>query len=339
VLTSLFFQAILAASILVLVVVFQEDIRRVFERIALWGTFRERRRLYASPLNIDTLIEVASTLASQKVGALIVLKGKEPIDRHVDGGILLGGRLSKPLLYSLFDPHSPGHDGAAWIEADRLVKFSVHLPLSKNAKAVGHQGTRHAAALGLSERSDALVLVVSEEYGTISAAENGILYTALSAAELKERLEHFYRSRFPRKTETPFKQLLREDFRLKGLSVVLAAFLWLALAYQPATIQRTFVVPIEYRNLPRDGYASGAKPTEARVTLSGSERAFNLLNPSQLILSLDLSPLKDGQEVFALTEESLRCPFNLNLSVYRIEPSEISLKASPKPEVQTPSGR
>ncbi len=325
VLTSLFFQTFLAAFLLVLVVVFQEDIRRVFERIALWGTFLERRRLFASSLSVDTLVEVVANLADKKTGALIVLKGRDPLDRHVDGGVFLSGKLSKPLLYSLFDPHSPGHDGATLVEGDRVVKFSLHLPLSKNTKAVGHLGTRHSAALGLSERSDALVIVVSEEQGTIGVAENGTLKTVESAVALKERLDRFYLSRFPRQTESPLKRLLQEDVRVKILSVVLAGLLWLVFAYRPAIVQRTFLVPIEYRNLPKEWNLTGPKPTEAWVTLSGSERAFGLLNPNQLIVSLDLSNLKEGQHVIALTAESLKRPFHLNLSVYRTEPSQVVL--------------
>src|SRR6185437_5267675 len=91
------------------------------------------------------------------------------------GGIELDGKLSAPVLTSIFDPHSPGHDGAVVLEGDRIRRFATHLPLSANFQQLGRTGTRHSAALGLSEVTDALSIVVSEEQGTIAVARNGRL--------------------------------------------------------------------------------------------------------------------------------------------------------------------
>ena len=104
-----------------------------------------------------------------------MLPQREPIESHVEGGIALDGRLSEPLLLSLFDPSSPGHDGAVILRGAQIERFAVHLPLSVNRAALGPGGTRHAAALGLSERCDAICIVVSEERGTVSVARDGLL--------------------------------------------------------------------------------------------------------------------------------------------------------------------
>jgi diadenylate cyclase len=93
----------------------------------------------------------------------------------VQGGIALDGQVSTPLLLSIFDPSSLGHDGVVIVEADRVRKFGVHLPLAERFEHYGHMGTRHRAALGLAERSNALVVAVSEEHGTISVASGGEL--------------------------------------------------------------------------------------------------------------------------------------------------------------------
>ncbi len=323
-LTSLVFQAIFAILLVALIVVFQEEIRRGFERIAIWGTLGDRRRQAPIP-GIDALIEGASALASNRVGALIVIRGREPLDRHVEGGIPLYGRLSKPLLYSLFDPHSPGHDGAVLIEGDRISKFGAHLPLSKNLEEVGTLGTRHAAALGISECSDSFVIVVSEQRGVISVAENGKLSLMDSVAQLKDRLERFTLERFPRHEEADWKRWFKENARIKVLSAVLAITTWFMLSYRAETIQRTFAIPVEYRNLPADWYLEGLKPLEAMVTLSGSQRAFNLLNPSSLLISVDLIKVREGSQRFLISEEELRRPSNLD--VYRIDPNLITLEA------------
>ena len=323
-LTSLVFQAIFAILLLALIVVFQEEIRRGFERIAIWGTWRDRRRRTPFP-GVDTLIEGISTLASNRIGALIVIKGREPLDRHVEGGVPLYGRLSKLLLYSLFDPHSPGHDGAVLIEGDRISKFGAHLPLSKNLAEVGALGTRHTAALGMSECSDSFVIVVSEERGVISVAEDGKLQLMESAAKLKDRLERFSMAKFPKTEEPDWKRWFKENARIKVLSLFLAVTAWFQFAYRAETIQRTFAVPIEYRNLPEDWYLEGTKPVEVMVTLSGSGRAFNLMNPSSLVISLDLAKVHEGAQRFFITEEDLRRPPNLN--VFRLDPNLVALEA------------
>ena len=224
-LTLILFQTFFAVFLVALVVVFQEEIRRAFERVALWGTFRDRRRFAALP-GLDTLLEGISSLASNHTGALIVIRGREPLDRHVEGGIPLYGRISKPLLYSIFDPHSPGHDGAVLIEGDRISKFGAHLPLSKNTLEIGLLGTRHAAGLGMSECSDAFILILSEETGTISVAENGRMKPVRSIAELKSRLEQFYTDRFRQKMASGWRIVFQQDASVKVLSVLLAAAAW-----------------------------------------------------------------------------------------------------------------
>ena len=323
-LTQLLFRTIFTVMLVALVVVFQEEIRRAFERIAFWGTFRDRRR-YAGIQGADALVEAVAGLASNRVGALIVVKGAETLDRHAEGGIPLHGKVSKPLLYSIFDPHSPGHDGAVLIEGDRIAKFGAHLPLSKNLVQVGTLGTRHTAALGMSECSDAFVIVVSEETGTIRVAQDGQLRTMGSVAELKGRLERFYQDKFPRRAEPNWKRFLSEDVRIKALSLLLALSAWFLFAYRSENVQRTFAVPVEYRNLPAGWALEGGKTPEAMVTLTGSQREFRLLNPAGLVISLDLGKVQEGGQRFIVSENELRHPSNLK--VYRIDPNLILVSA------------
>lgn len=323
-LTLLLFHTVFAVLLIALVVVFQEEIRRGFERVAVWGSFRDRRRQVAHP-GVDTLLEGISTLASNRMGALLVIRGREPLDRHVEGGIPLHGRISKPLLYSIFDPHSPGHDGAVLIEADRVTKFGAHLPLSKNLRQIGTLGTRHSAALGMSECSDAFVIVVSEERGTIGVAQEGRLLPMSSVAELKDRLERFYAAQFPRQVQSLAARLFRQNARLKVAALALALTGWFLFAYRAETIERSFTVPVEYRNLSAGWHLEGRKPEEVRVTLSGSERAFHLLNPGALLISLDLGSLQEGMQRITISEENLRKP--AGLEVERIDPNVILLEA------------
>lgn len=331
-LTSLVFHTGFAVLVIVLIVVFQEDLRRMFERVAAWGSLRRRfRPVSQPPIDVDALVEAAFSLASSKTGALIVLKGNDPLDRHLDGGISLGGRISKPVLYSLFDASSPGHDGAVVIEQERISRFAAHLPISKNHKEIAGRGTRHSAGLGLSELCDALVIVVSEERGMVNVADAGKLREMSSAADLKNRVEKFYAAKFPKTEPAGWRRFVARHGRLKFVALLLTVVAWFVLAYNPSTVQRTFVVPIEYRNLPADMQLDQYAPNEARVTLSGSEGNFRFLEPATLTISIDLEKVESyGERRITISEENIRLPANLEL--YRIEPRTIRLELR-KPEL------
>lgn len=332
--TALFFQAVFAVLLIALVVVFQEDLRRVFERISSLGTLREAR-LRPSPFShIDTLVSVASELAARRIGALMVLRGRGPLERHIDRGIEIDGYLSRPLLESIFDPHSTGHDGAVIIQGNRIKRFAAHLPLSRNLKEVRSRGTRHRAAVGLSEVCDAMVIVVSEEHGDIGVAEGGKLQLALPPADLQERLERFCRQIYPRESQEMWKRLWKQHAALKALSVALACFGWYLLSYQQTgTVRQTFKMPVELRNAPQD-LVFDDPPSEVKVTLSGRERSFALLVPGALKVSLDVSKIEEGRHQIPLEDEHVKRP--PKLAVYGIEPRTLVLEAHALVPVQLP---
>jgi len=331
-LTSLAFQTTFAVLLFALIVVFQEDLRRVFDRLSAIHSVR-LRRMPTFDVDLDGLVESAFKLASMRTGALIVLTGRDPLERHLDSGIELHGKLSRPLLYSIFDATSPGHDGAVIIDRNRIEQFGAHLPISKNRKEISGRGTRHSAALGIAERTDSLTIVVSEERGVVSVAEHGKLSEAKSPAALKSRLEKFLVAKFPRQDQSIWKAFIFQHGLLKLLALLFAVAAWFLLAYDPSTIQRTFVVPIEYRNVPASLYLDQFAPSEARVTLSGSERHFRFLDPGSLTISVDVAGARLGLYEIVITEENLRIPASLDL--YRIAPSPIRLFfRSQPPEVK-----
>ena len=321
-LTLSFFHAGLTAILVSLVVIFQDDLRRVFERFAHSQAFVRSDQMAPEATTIDLIVEAISTLAKNKIGALVVFEGREPWDRHTRGGIPLNGQISLPLLCSIFHPESPGHDGAVIVSRDRLKAFAVHLPLSANIIEIGQAGTRHTAALGLAERSDALIIVVSEERGTISVAEAGKLEQSVSADDLKGRLACYYQRQLAPSTAVQRRYWLR-NLPLKLIALALASLLWLSVAYRVETIQRTFAVPIEYRNLPSDLALGDPHPTEAQVTLSGAERVFDF-DPRTLAVSLDMSVSRPGWQEFVLTPDSIEKP--VGLTVQEIEPQVIRLQ-------------
>ena len=322
--TAVLLQSLFAVIIFALIVLFQEELRRFFERIAMWGGFRKRPPVTSSEHVVETLAQTAASLARKKSGALIVLQGAEPLDRHIQGGVRLDGILSEELLESIFDPHSVGHDGAVIVDSGKVSQFGCHLPLSSNFPQFGNLGLRHTAALGLSEISDSLCIVVSEERGTISIAQNGELKVLDNATQLKVALDDFYSRQSPRETKSIFSWF-GAHLAEKVAAVLLALLMWIGLGYQRETVQRDYVVPIEYRNIAPEWVIEEPKLVDAKIMLMGPEQAFRLFDASGLKISLDLSKLKQGGQEIALTKDMIKTPGSL--TVVGLKPDRIFITA------------
>jgi len=329
-LTRVFLQAILAVVVLAVIIVFQDDLRRLLDRLGGWSLRRNQRRAAAGDSNIDTLISAAEELANARTGALIALRGAESWNRAVRGGVSLDGEVSLPLLVSIFDHHSAGHDGAVLIERGRITRFATHLPLSSNHEALGRRGTRHAAALGLSETCDAILIVISEETGSITVAERGRMDEVESGGELRERLDDFHQ-RHHKTERAPWREwLTRHSIQNAALACIIAVGLWFAFAHRAADqVVRTFAVPIELRGLPEGMTLEGAGGAEARITLEGPARALELLSEEELIVAVDIASITAGQHVILLTSEQLNLPRDVTLS--NIDPPYLSITAKEAP--------
>jgi len=326
-LTTVVLQGFFAILLFVLVVIFQEDLRRFFEQLAMWGRFRQKF-FDKQPVHqaAETIALAVSNLVRKRIGALIVIKGEDPLDRHLNGGALLNGTLSQPLLESLFDPNSAGHDGAVVIEGNRALQFGCHLPLSINAGRFGPLGLRHTAALGLSERCDALCIVVSEERGTISLARGEHIRELINAAHLRVELESFYAQHAPKRETRPVIHWLRENSREKIIAILLSCILWVAFGYQRESVRRDFTVPVEYLNVSPDWVIEKPKITDVKIMLMGPPQAFQLLNADTLKVSLDLSQLREGWYEIALSEDMVKKPSSL--TVVGINPTRLGMTAS-----------
>jgi len=326
-LTTIVLQSFFAILLFVLVVIFQEDLRGFFERLAMLGNLRKKTQpVSALERTAGIIAQTAANLAKKHIGALIVLPGDDPLDRHINGGTNLDGLVSEPLLESIFDPHSIGHDGAAIISGDRITMFGCHLPLSMNTAQYNNIGLRHTAALGLAERSDALCIVVSEERGTISLAYQEKLTVVKNAAALHEALEQFNARKAPVQKSSPSVTWIKENTLEKIIAVVLACILWTVFGYQRDILRRDFIVPIDYKNVPASWRIDEPQITEVKVFLQGPAQAFQLFDERTLKLSLDLSGIAEKKRDFTLTKDMLNAPSNL--SVAEIVPGKIRVYAS-----------
>ena len=174
---------------LIVVVLFQSDIRRAlaaFGRTQFLTGFRSGQGAHV----IDELVKASSMLARQHIGALIVVEREGDLGPYMEEGTLIDAKVSKELLYSLFVPdrQNPLHDGAVVVRRGRIDAAGIFLPMSVNPNIERTLGTRHRAALGISEETDALIIVVSEERGTVSLGHDGQLEIDVGATHMRERL-------------------------------------------------------------------------------------------------------------------------------------------------------
>lgn len=177
-------------------VIFQPEIRRALEQLGQTSSWMPQLRPRSgeqADRMVGELVKAAAQLARHRYGALIVLERETGLQNYVERGVPIDGLLTRQLLINIFYPNSPLHDGAAVVRDDRIVAASVVLPLSDNTAATSQLGTRHRAALGIAEQSDAIAIVVSEETGQIAVAENGRLIRNLDAERLEEQLRELLR--------------------------------------------------------------------------------------------------------------------------------------------------
>lgn len=171
-------------------VVFQPELRRALEQIGRGRLFHKRSELDEQELEdmLDNVADAARIMGKYKVGALIVFERNSGLAERIETGVAIDGLVSSGLLQNIFVKDTPLHDGAVIVRGNRIMAASCLLPLTENRNLSQELGTRHRAAIGLSEQSDAIILVVSEETGTISVARNGEIMRYLSVDDVKEIL-------------------------------------------------------------------------------------------------------------------------------------------------------
>ena len=177
----------LSSIILVVVILFQDDIRRGLTKVGLHPLFRKSGR---GPYNktIEDITLVATKMGRDRLGAIIVIQRDVGLDEFLEDSTALDAVVNRKLLQAIFVKESPLHDGAVVIEGDRIKAAGCVLPLSFDPDLDPNLGTRHRAALGLSERSDAVIVVISEETGSVSLVREGRIVRNLDGAQLREAL-------------------------------------------------------------------------------------------------------------------------------------------------------
>uniref|UniRef100_UPI0040572A69 diadenylate cyclase CdaA n=1 Tax=Agathobacter sp. TaxID=2021311 RepID=UPI0040572A69 len=208
----------LNVGLIAVVVIFQPELRNVLENIGDRNilssvfSFGKQEEMKISDHTIDELVKATFAMGKVKTGALIVIEDEILLNEYIRTGIDVDAIVSSQLLINIFEKNTPLHDGAIIVRGDRVVSATCYLPLSDSLSLSKDLGTRHRAAIGISEVSDALIIIVSEETGAVSVALRGQIYRHLDAELLRERLKAFQKPVKPKETSGGM-ELIKRRFK------------------------------------------------------------------------------------------------------------------------------
>jgi diadenylate cyclase len=314
------FLAILA--VLLLLLVFQPELRRFF--MGLDSVFRSFPLTRSVPLQHHREIATACfELAANYVGALIVIVQKDSVAELLEGGVSLGAEISSKLLKAIFQKDSPLHDGAVIVERDRISKANAVLPLTHRPDVPLFFGTRHRAAMGLAERCDALVVAVSEERGHVSLMKGKAIYQVETPAELAAAFEGGISRERPTAI-TRIRRILTTNIGLKLGALGLAFLIWSMSFLASGTTIRTISVPIEFRNVPGGMEIAQQSVDTIEIQVRGSPWIMDSVNLGNRIAQFNLGNLGPGWHQLALVPATLDLP--PGLVVDHSTPSKVSVR-------------
>jgi diadenylate cyclase len=208
----------LPALLFAIPVIFMPELRRALERLgragsSTFGLFHEETNMEMVEGMIKAVVSAASRLSVFRQGALIVLERKDSLHEYEETGVKMGAQVSAELLLQIFYPNTPLHDGAAILVGDRVSAAACVMPLSSsgvlNSSPERQMGLRHRAALGISESTDAIAVVVSEETGSISMAHRGRILRRISADKLENVLMAFYQQQIERQEKSSIQYIYK----------------------------------------------------------------------------------------------------------------------------------
>lgn len=317
-LTTWVFQILWQVLVILLIILFQKEIRQVLERVNPLKTLGISRPPPAGGWARGVADGIFS-LAGERTGALVVLERTDGVEDLVTEGHFLEAEPSPELMRSVFQKESPLHDGAMLIRAGRVMQVASYLPLTSETGLPKKWGTRHRAALGLSERCDAGVIVVSEERGEVSAAQGGEIRRMDDPEALVEWIqEAMALSAGPLPWGQKAKLLITRQWRTKAAVVGVVFAVWLALAGQQ-DFEVGLDIPVVVKNTPSGMLVEDPLDPSVRVRVRGLRKDASLLSERNVRAVLNAGGVIEGRRIFHLSRENIQLP-NERVYVIRIDP-------------------
>ena len=321
-LTTWSFQVLWQVLVILLIILFQSEIRQALGRVNPLR-FIGIHGMSASADWIPRFAEAAFSMAERRIGSLLVIERMDELKEWVTACLPVTGPATPELLLSLFEKNSPLHDGAVIIRGGKISSASCYLPLTSAEGLPSEWGTRHRAGLGLSERCDAWVVVVSEERGEVSLAREGRMVHIHTKEELSRHLlEDVAPSR--RKTEwrAALYALFARRWKIKLGTLALVSSVWLLLAGEQ-NFQVILQLPVKVKDLPAQMEIAAPESPMVRVTFEGLRRNASTLDSYDVKAVIDGAYAQPGEEVFEITASEILFPRSENLRIVNIEPPEI----------------
>ena len=320
--TNWVFQILWQVLVILIIILFQSEIRQVLEKVnplQMIGL-----RAYSKPTDwIPNFVKATLSLAKRSIGALMIIERVDLVDEWVTGGTQLEGEPTPELLLSIFQKESPLHDGAVLIKAGKVVKVACYLPLSSVEGLPKNWGTRHRAALGLSERCDACVVVVSEERGEVSLAMDGKMFKGGDGEQVSQFIMKAVTA--PRFASAPWwekiRMLVLRRWPVKLGSFVFVSIIWLMLAGQQ-NFQAMLKVPLEVENLPPGMQITAPVNPQIKITVQGLRKDVSALNIKNVTARIDLSEARYGKRLFHITREDVTLPSDSG-NIIAIDPPQL----------------
>ena len=319
--TSWILQELGTVLIVLIIVVFQAEIRQALYRFSLMRHFFGSRQGLQQLSRFQEIVDTLFRLAEKRTGAIVVFQRSESLTDLMLNGVILDCEITPQMLEAIFYDGAPLHDGAVLIRDGRIALASCHLPLSQNSDIPQFYGTRHRAALGLSERTDAVVAVVSEERGEVSLAAWGELRRLSSAGELVTILESLISPEKERPHVT-LKQWFFSDLLAKTAVLLIVLAFWALITSRQGAIA-TVTVPVRLHGMPQDLVLMRSSPEEVEVQV----KSFSSLTPTPAKLDIaadvDLSEVREGQATVRIRTSDFRLPSGM--VVDSVSPSSIRI--------------
>lgn len=318
---------------IMIAIVFQREIRRFFKWIVVG-----QRDLFTAAKQISKGVsaEIAEALlymASKNIGAIVVFTGKQDIDDIIEGGQALNGEVTKEILLSIFDSSSPGHDGAVIVDNNNIKQFGAHLPLAREYSNYRKTGTRHRAAAGITEDTDSIALVVSEERGVISIFKKGKMKVLRDEEHLRETLKELTGEAETKNTSF-WNFFFVKNMWTKIISLVAACVIWTFFYASVGIIKRVYNVPLSFQLLsPSLEIDTQSAKRQVQITVEGKSSDINALDPAKLEARVDAKNFTVGTKQIEVTSPMINVPSFITVS--DISPQTLYITFKQKEEEST----
>lgn len=324
-LTTWVFQIFWQVLVILLIILFQSEIRQVLEKVDPLQALGLRKRMKPGEW-LQGFSEGVFSLAERKIGALLIIQRHDRVEQWITGGQELEAQPGREVLITIFQKDSPLHDGAAVIRGGRLALVATYLPLSSDDSFPKDWGTRHRAAMGLSEKCDALVVVVSEERGVVTLVSQKKATPLASPEQLsifvQESMQPLSSPR-PGWKDRGVSFLVRR-WKIKAGALALVLSFWLLLAGQQ-NFEVALTVPVQLSNVPAGIEVVEPMDPHVQIRFRGLRKDAGTLSEKNVRVELDISASGPGRKVFPVTREEIRLP-NERVSIVSVEPSQMAFK-------------